>query len=273
MNTPESLNSMGFELIRRGLPADYAERAAAEFADHHRDLVEELQAAGFSESQAITEASHRLGDSRKLAKKTVREYQMRFWCARWPLITFLLAPIPAYIATYVVVALSLCLTMYGLINLGVTTTTDADAAFLAVPVAVKYAVLVSFTLMLPSIVLYGFSRLARRAALGAHWVLIAACVLGLFIGTFRWERIGPNSKLTMRDWHTGEVLKQPQRPDFVIMLPLGAEKFWTWRGVWSWYASPLQLGQLLLPAAAATAFAIRRRQLGLRAERIAVAAC
>ena len=27
-------------------------------------------------------------------KKTVREYQRRYWCGRWPLITFLLGPIP-----------------------------------------------------------------------------------------------------------------------------------------------------------------------------------
>ena len=94
MNTPESLNGMVSDLIRRGLPADYATRAAAEFSDHHRDLVEELQASGLSESQATTEASHRLGDSRTLVKKTVREYQRRFWCGRWPLLMFLFGPIP-----------------------------------------------------------------------------------------------------------------------------------------------------------------------------------
>src|ERR1700755_1093009 len=83
MNTPESLNGMLPDLIRRGLPSEYAQRAAAEFADHHHDLVEELQATGFSESQAQTEAS-----------------QGRFWSARWPLITFLLAPIPTFIAVW-----------------------------------------------------------------------------------------------------------------------------------------------------------------------------
>ena len=37
---------------RRGLPADYAQRAAAELADHHGDLTSELIAAGFEETAA-----------------------------------------------------------------------------------------------------------------------------------------------------------------------------------------------------------------------------
>src|SRR5690242_13501922 len=39
MNTPEALNHLVVQLVRRGLPVDYAERAVAEFDDHHRDLL------------------------------------------------------------------------------------------------------------------------------------------------------------------------------------------------------------------------------------------
>ena len=102
MNTPDALNELYAQLVRRGLPAEYARRAAAELVDHLRDLLDELQAVGMSESQAAAEASHRLGDSRTLVKKTVREYQRRYWCGRWPLITFLLGPIPVLVFTWVV---------------------------------------------------------------------------------------------------------------------------------------------------------------------------
>src|SRR4051812_19847557 len=107
MNTPESLSDMVSDLIRRGLPVDYSERAAAEFTDHYRDLVEELQASGWSESQASVEASQRLGDPRTLAKKTVREYQRRYLCARWPLITFIVAPIPTILAAWLATGYSI----------------------------------------------------------------------------------------------------------------------------------------------------------------------
>ena len=83
MNKPESLSGMVSELIRRGLPAAYAERAVAELVDHRQDLLEELKATGISESQADTETVERLGSPRMLVKKTVREYQRRYWCGRW----------------------------------------------------------------------------------------------------------------------------------------------------------------------------------------------
>jgi hypothetical protein len=46
MNTPESLNGLHTKLISMGLPAEYAQRAATEIADHYCDLVTELEATG-----------------------------------------------------------------------------------------------------------------------------------------------------------------------------------------------------------------------------------
>src|SRR5262245_24633402 len=106
-STHEPLEDMVAELIRRGLPADYARRAASELADHHRDLVEEMQAAGWTESYALSEASRRLGEPRKLVKNTVREYQNRYWCGRWPLLTFLLGPIPGLLVVWLITGLTL----------------------------------------------------------------------------------------------------------------------------------------------------------------------
>ena len=267
MNTPEALNGLAGKLIRCGLPSEYSERAVTEFADHYQDLVEELRAGGDCDSRAQKEAARRLGDWPMLLKKTVREYQQRHWCARWPLLTFILAPIPAYIAAYAVLGFSLILMAYGLTKLGLFPSIDPDEAFLTFPLAVKYAVLGCFTLALPAIVLYGFNRLARRAALGGRWVLISACILGLFIGMFRWERIGPNSKLIMRDRQTGEVLPNPRQPDFVILLPIDTDD-WSLIKWCRWYMTPLQLSQLLLPAAAAATFLIHRRQRAMRVAKL-----
>ena len=98
MNTQELHDGFQTELVRRGLPADYASGAAAELADHHRDVVEELRATGLDDSAAETEAAQRLGDRRLLVKKAVREFQRRHWCGRWPLLTFFIGPVVLLIA-------------------------------------------------------------------------------------------------------------------------------------------------------------------------------
>lgn len=275
MNTLESLNGMTSELMRRGLPADYAQRAACELADHHRDLVDELQAGGMNDSEVTTEASRRLGNSQTLVKKTVREYQRRYWCGRWPLITFLLAPVPALIAAWTATAFAVFLVVYVLTKLGLTGINDPDVAFSILPVGVKYAVLIGLSLVIPAFVLYAFARLAKRAALGWQWVVLVACILGLFASMMKWERIGPGSRITMRDWQTLQPLEQPQQPDFVIvmMLPIHSQS-WSWsemRGFW--LSNPVQACQLLLPAAVAVVFLLRGRQLALDTARLAVDGC
>ena len=54
--TPAPPENIATDLVRRGLPVDYAQRATAELADHHRDLVAELRAVGLDETAASTEA-------------------------------------------------------------------------------------------------------------------------------------------------------------------------------------------------------------------------
>ncbi len=261
MNTPEVLNAMVSDLVRRGLPSEYARRAAAEFADHHRDLVEELQASGWSESQASTEASRRLGDPQTLTKKTVREYQRRFWCARWPLITFLIGPIPTLMVAWYALALSIWLFVALLCKLGLTTFQHADVAFGSMPVQAKYAVLASLFLVVPAVVMYGFARLANRAALSWQWFILAACLLGMFVGTCKWERIGPGSRLVMTDWNTGKVVEQP-KPDFVLTMwwPINAQQC-SWRVLRPFFFSSLvQPCQLFIPFMIAGWFLYRRQQ-------------
>jgi hypothetical protein len=275
MNTPVSLNGLNTRLIRCGLPADYAERAAAEIADHHSDLMTELESAGMSASQAATEAERRLGDERLLVKKTVREYQRRYWCARWPLITFLIAPIPVLVAAWYAFSLAVYLVVLGFSKLGLTPTTDPNTMFLALPVAVKFMTLTAMFLIVPALVMYGYARLAWRAALDWRWVVFVACVLGLCTSAMKWERIGPGSRITMSDRHTGKEIAHPSQPDFVLMLgmPVVAEA-WTWHSFHRWFLSnPVQLCQTLLPAALAAALILHWRQLALRHESLGSTAC
>jgi hypothetical protein len=263
------------KLIRRGLPAEYAQRAASEIADHYCDLMTELEATGMSAAQATTEAECRLGDEHLLVKKTVREYQRRYWCARWPLITFFLAPIPVLIGAWHAFGLAVLILVTAVCKLGLTPSSDPDAMIDAFPVALKFAMLTSTFFIVPALVIYGYARLAKRAAVGWQWIVLVACVLSLTTSAMKWERIGPGSRITMSDLHTGQELAHPPQPDFVLMmgLPVFGES-WTWPAFQRWFlTSPTHLCQSLLPAALAAALILRWRQLAIRRESYACTVC
>ncbi|HJS06387.1 MAG TPA: hypothetical protein VJ809_01970 [Pirellulales bacterium] len=266
MNMSEALNGLVSDLVRRGLPSDYAERAAAELADHHGDLVDELQRTGWSESQAATEASRRLGDSRTLVKKTVREYQRRYWCARWPLITFLLGPIPMLVLTYAAIVLVLYIVLTPLEKLGLFRQTLPDGIITGGEWLMNLLAIALTGFVAPAITMLTLARLAKRAALDWRWLVVSACLLGLTVGMvrcgFREVRLNPtvDGKPVLAD-----------QPLVTVGFPLLAP---TWRAAWKWYAYDLQqICQVLLPLLLVAAFSLRAKQLSLRAQRLATGGC
>jgi len=267
MNMPLTFDGLYAKFVRRGLPADYARRATSEIVDHYADLMIELRAAGMNEPEATAEAERRLGDQHTVVKKTVREYQKRYWCARWPLITFLLAPIPVLIASWYAFGLAVYLVVYAVVKLGLVRYADPDAMFMALPVGVKSATLFAMFLVVPAMVVYGYARLAKRAAVNWQWVVLVACVLGVVCGAMKWERVVPG-RMKMYDRLTMRELEAPQG-DYVLTLamPVIAES-WTWQNFHRWFlSSPRQLCQLLLPIVLAAALLARWRHLMLRSER------
>ncbi len=179
-STHEPLKAMVANLIRHGLPADYAQRTASELADHHRDLVEELQTAGWTESYALSEASRRLGEPQALVKKTVREYQRRYWCGRWPLLTFFLGPIPGLLMVWVITGLMLA--GIGWILGVIVDETTASAIEPVGQYVVLYSLKIWLTLASPVLVMAMFCWLASRAAMRQAWTCVAAGTMATFIG-------------------------------------------------------------------------------------------
>jgi hypothetical protein len=259
------------ELTRRGLPPQYALRAVSELADHHRDLVEELQAVGWSDEHATLEASRRLGEPRALVKKTVREYQRRYWCGRWPLITFVLGPIPAVLAMWIATALAI-LCVPNILALGfvaaekLQSNTSADQGWMSYVVA--YGIVTWCLFAVPALVTLVFARLARRAALGIRWVAVVVCILGLSIGAVRFQHIGASTALKVFD-KTGQLVPENR---FMMALPL--MNFNSWREMSEWYiGSPLQPFQVCLPAIVAALILLRSRQQSIRAQQIMPNGC
>jgi hypothetical protein len=267
MNTPEARNGIVCDLVRRGLPADYARRAADEFADHHRDLVEELQANGCSESQATDEASRRLGEPRTLVKRTVREYQRRYWCGRWPMLTFLLGPIPLLVIHW----LAVWLVLYGvgivLERCGVVLTHEFDGKISTGERLAEFFGFAVLLFALPALTMYSLSRIAKRAAVDWKWLAASACLLGLAVGMLRGEFPRPSSQARLPN---GQRVPADQ-PLVILGAPVLAPGF---REAWNWYTQDLQqIGQLLLPLAVAGIAVLRARRLSLRSERLLLGAC
>ena len=147
--------------------------------------MEELCATGLSESHAATEATNRLGDSRTLVKKTVREYQRRYWCARWPLVTFLLAPIPLLLLSWTATMLALICMGWSLEKIGVPGPDAPDGIISWGEWWAGKLVLVSVGFAAPAAAMLALVQLAKRAALDWKWLTVSACVLGFTVGMIR----------------------------------------------------------------------------------------
>lgn len=179
--TPAVTEKLAIELVRRGLPVEYAQRAADELADHRRDLVEELRACGRDAATADQEASRRLGDLPMLVKKTVREYQCRFRCGRWPLLTFILAPIPALGLLWVAMAATLAGGASICDWLGIELT-QVDGETTIFERCLVEGLWGTVFLLAPVIVTLVFSRLARRSGLALAWGVFVGVQMALFVG-------------------------------------------------------------------------------------------
>lgn len=263
MNKPESLNGIISDLVRCGLPLDYAERAAAELADHHRDLVDQLRCTGLSESQATTEASRRLGDSRTLVNKTVREYQRRYWCARWRVTTFVLAPIPLllllWIATVLVYGLCLILPLKMLGVLG--SETPPDGIISTSESLIGGAIQVWFLFAMPALTIFLLARLARRSALAGRWLAISAVILALSALVFTCGY--PNADLNHR-YLDGRPLPADQFV-FTVGLPVPNRVFAIWRLD--------RIGRMLMPLAFAGIVLWRIQQASVRSAQLLLDGC
>jgi hypothetical protein len=274
MNTPNVHDGYCSQLVRRGLPVDYAERAAAEIADHHRDLVAELHAEGRDEAAAAAEASRRLGDQRTLVKKTVREYQRRYWCGRWPLLTFFIAPLPLLLFAWTATALLVMCILWPFTKLGLVQTDQHDGIISTAEWLGDRFMVAMFLFAIPAVLVLLFHRIARRAALGWQWVTLATCILAFSTGMIRSGFADPAHKHTMLD---GTPLPADAHV-LTFWLPIYATKTTTstmlWGSLWHWFAGDFaQTGQLLLPLAVAMAVIFRARTTALHAEKLALSDC
>jgi hypothetical protein len=261
MKTQELHENLAAGLAQRGLPLEYAERTAAELSDHHRDLVAELTTtAGMDEPAAQAEASSRLGDQKTLIKKSVREYQRRHWCGRWPLLTVLIGPIALLAVVWVGSGL-LCYYIGELFDQGTRTPLITTTAQYVAGMAGK----VWFVFLTPAAVVYFLARRASSAALSWRWTVLTACILGMIVGSMKCglvdTRLQPNP---MTDMETGQPIEGNV---FVVAVPM-PQLYSSFKTLFTWYSSDISLiCQLLLPLVVAGIFLWRTQLLAQRNQR------
>jgi len=265
---PAAPDNFAAELVRRGLPVEYAQHVAAELDDHRRHLLGELRASGLDESAAETEAARRLGDDRFLVKRTVREFRQRHWCGRWPTTAFLFCSIPAVIAAWIATGLATLCMLYPLAWLGFVGDLEPDGVVTTGEWIVDRLVHAWFLLAVPAFVMFGFARRARRAALGWPWSLATASVLALSVGLVKSGFPKPALQPTLAD---GGPLKADARL-LTLGLPLLAPDSATPRAIVEsltrWYFLDFeQSAQFLLPLAVAGGMVARARYLARQRER------
>jgi hypothetical protein len=224
-------------------------------------LTDELQNAGWSASAAQNEASRRLGSSRILVKKTVREYQRRYWCARWPLFTFLLGPIPLLFLGWIAISLLIWIIFWPLAQLGVNLNGPTDGVVTARDYLGLYLIQGIYLFAIPAAVVLILARWAKRAAMRPVWICTSALIVAMFMGM--WICGFKDDRIRI----AGQAADQP-------LMGLGFNMFESWHAAWKWYTHDiLHTCQLLVPLGIAMFVVLRTRQLSRRAAQLLRAAC
>ncbi|MEO0531670.1 MAG: hypothetical protein AAF266_14010 [Planctomycetota bacterium] len=231
------------ELIRRGLPTDYARRTAEELDDHRADLLADLRAEHADDPEEI--ANERLGETRALAKRIAADYQRRSWFGRWPLVSFLLLPPVLLIAVWTGL-------IYGLVGVGqlvnwaLGSTAPGEAERNLESAWTFYYVAIGvFSFAVPVALAWWYSRFALVGAQSRAYLLLACLSFGLMSGMVYHQVAIDPANADRASNLIGMMIAEP-----VTMA--------------QHYLKPMQFAQLMVPIAVGVVLLVRdeRRRRG-----------
>lgn len=171
MNT-QSMDIVRNTLIRRGLPNNYVRRVVTELEDHQLDIAGEQSVT----DEPAPEDSTRLGDFEQLAIALADRYHARTFAGRHPVVTFLLAPIPAVLLAWA----AMLLVIIGVVQLYEFFFDQAGGT-----ISELSSTVVGFALVLyiaeivvpPAAIALFFSWLAHRGGKGVIWSCAATMLV------------------------------------------------------------------------------------------------
>ncbi len=193
MKNQRWLDALRAELIKQGLPKRYIRRLMKELADHTLDLMEEQEMDDRKNDCAAME--NHLGKPQELAEAAVANYRAAKFVGRHPWLTFLVAPVPVMVLTWI----GFVLIGGGLLNalpsiLGDAYDVEGKAASEWLPLLIWMVRAFDYTLrFVPSAaVVVVFCYLVRRSGRSFRWAL-AACGLVAVLSA------GVQTQLTLSD--------------------------------------------------------------------------
>jgi hypothetical protein len=169
-----TLETLRRDLVRRGLPHDYVERVVGELNDHDNDLRGEGH-----DPAAADPAAERLGDPAELADMVTAQYRARSFVGRHPVLTFVVAPIPAALLAWVLLFVVGAIVFQG--PLVAFENHISPNAF----VWSGWAQTQVLVFAMPALVTLVFSRLAYRAGHGWRWQCVSSLILIVLAGVLR----------------------------------------------------------------------------------------
>jgi hypothetical protein len=172
MEAREPLETLRRDLLRRGLPAIYVGRAVQELADHHADVVADDETA-----DAAAAAWRQIGDVAHLGNELVHKYRQQTFAGRHPLLTFVIAPLPAVLLVW---AATLAIGWHAVFLIAPLvwswqegqTVSEMDPRMVWTLLTFHYASLI----VPPAASALWFCRLTRKSGRGLVWGA-ASCVL------------------------------------------------------------------------------------------------
>lgn len=218
MGRPQWRDRLREELRKRNLPPEYAARLIEELADHVTDLEQENPSM---DAQMLVE--EKLGSPESLAEAAAAELAGRTFAGRHPVLTFVVAPIPAVVLTLAAL-LTVCLACKSVL-------TPLEPLNPNPPTAFEWLAdgIVFVQRFAPfALTAWFFLAMARRAGRPV-WGLTACTLVALFAFTFRTGVIPPTVEHNLliwfgpsngrRQWQTGMLQS-------AVPLVLG---LWAWR--------------------------------------------
>jgi hypothetical protein len=190
MASQSSRDELRSELRRQGLPRAYITRLLAELDDHYEDLLEERSTSMGAARKLQLEQDdlhERLGEPAQLALFAAEQYHARSFWGRHPLVTFLVAPLPLLMATWVTYCLAVWMITYCVYCIGSWTTNwnveSYDHPFLQAILLACF----SWGVVVLSPVATGLMlcRAYRRNALPVCWPVLGCALLAVVAAMFQ----------------------------------------------------------------------------------------
>jgi hypothetical protein len=194
MHNPLSLDLLTNQLLRQGLPRQYVRRVVQELVDHQQDIrAEGSRMQTSAGSSPPTGEADRLGDPQALVDAIVSTYRARTFWGRHPWLTFVIAPIPLVILSFIgVILLTVLMERAGdCFGIGLWPEKKVISEW---PVVSVWCLLsFYYGLMFAPSVLASLSlcRLASRAGWDFRWILASCLIVGMFAGSMCYRCVLP----------------------------------------------------------------------------------